>query len=279
LEIDPRFPMFGGWKADFIIGYSLPAQRVLSYDKDHPNVHVLNISFGTAFTQSVVDRSTLRIILPEGATDIKYIAPFPVDEEEFEKRFTYLDTSGRPVLVLRSKNLCKYHHQYVQVIYSFPPLIHLKEPLMLSLMMFGIMAIVMCYARIDLSLSGTKSRAQVVPSGSDDSLDKEQLGALAKQLSDQLNNLKNSYTTGQGANASSAAIVADITRVLEQLRKSKVYASVVEKALSAVNSVQSAGNNLLRSKGQNEAQAAKKSLQLRFSEAEQTFASLNPKTS
>jgi len=160
LEVDPRFPMFGGWKTDFQIGYGLPAIRVLSVDTSNPSIHVLNITFASPFSSAVVDKSTLRVILPEGASDVKYIVPFPMDDEGYEKRFTSLDTNGRPVLVLRKKNLCRFHSQYIQVIYSFPRAVMIKEPLMLSAMFLGIFIIVMAYARIDLSLSTHKKREE-----------------------------------------------------------------------------------------------------------------------
>lgn len=39
---------------------------------------------------------TLRIVLPEGASDIKVHAPFPLDSHSVESRFSLLDTVGRP---------------------------------------------------------------------------------------------------------------------------------------------------------------------------------------
>jgi len=115
LDIDPRFPMFGGWKTEFLIGYSLPASKTLSVSLDNPNLHVLNLTFSSSFTIGVIDRMTMRVVLPEGATNIQYVAPFEIEDVSMDTRFTYLDTVGRPVLVLKKSNLCKYHNQYFQV--------------------------------------------------------------------------------------------------------------------------------------------------------------------
>ncbi len=143
LEVDPRFPMFGGWGADFQIAYGLPALRVISVDKSHPNVHVLNVTFSTSFAHSVVDKAMVRVVLPEGSSDIKYVMPFAIDEDGFDKRFTYLDTVGRPVLVLKSKNLNRLHNQYFQVRCSHNRLVSVRLsslPLSLVLVLF------FCYA-------------------------------------------------------------------------------------------------------------------------------------
>jgi oligosaccharyltransferase complex subunit alpha (ribophorin I) len=64
-EIDPRFPMFGGWESDFHIGYNLPSQHYLSVSQDDPSLYVLNISFAAPFHTAAVDSLTVRIILPE----------------------------------------------------------------------------------------------------------------------------------------------------------------------------------------------------------------------
>jgi len=151
-EIDPRFPMFGGWATDFQIGYSIPASKALSVDKQDPTLHVLNLTFTTPFAQAVIDKQTVKVVLPEGATDIRFVAPFPVDEER-ETRFTYLDTTGRPVVVLKSEKLCRYHNQNFQVIYRFNPSHIYVEPLMLASMFFSFFVIAMLTARLDLSLT------------------------------------------------------------------------------------------------------------------------------
>lgn len=44
--------------------------------------------------------------------------PFDVESSR-EKKFTYLDTSGRPVVVLRKKNVSYEHNQPFVVEYSF----------------------------------------------------------------------------------------------------------------------------------------------------------------
>jgi len=102
-EVLPRFPMFGGWKTDFYIGYNLPAHQYLSIDTDNSNTYVLNITFGSPFPQAAVDDEEVRVILPEFASNIKWVTPFEVESESRDVHVTYLDTVGRPVLVLKKK--------------------------------------------------------------------------------------------------------------------------------------------------------------------------------
>jgi len=128
-EVQPRFPLFGGWKTDFYIGYNVPASEFLSIDS--AGNYVLNISFGSPFPQAVVDDAEVRIILPEGSNNIKWSTPFEVDSEAKDTRLTYLDTFGRPVLILRKRNLVRFHTQPFLVSYSFSGISLFREPFML----------------------------------------------------------------------------------------------------------------------------------------------------
>lgn len=59
LEIEPRYPLFGGWKTTFIIGYGLPLQDFLF---ESPNgQRYLNFSFGCPLIETVVDELTIKV--------------------------------------------------------------------------------------------------------------------------------------------------------------------------------------------------------------------------
>ncbi|KAF2295081.1 hypothetical protein GH714_031408 [Hevea brasiliensis] len=78
LEIEPRYPLFGGWKATFVI------EAVL-----------------------------LQVVLPEGSKDPSAVVPFSV-EQRLETKYSYLDVVGRTVLVLEKKNLVPEHNSPFQ---------------------------------------------------------------------------------------------------------------------------------------------------------------------
>jgi oligosaccharyltransferase complex subunit alpha (ribophorin I) len=63
------------------------------------------------FDDMNVDDLTTKIILPEGSQDIQLTTPYPVEHLPNSLHFTYLDTKGRPVVVLRKKNLVENHIQ------------------------------------------------------------------------------------------------------------------------------------------------------------------------
>lgn len=58
LEIEPRYPMFGGWKTAFTIGYGLPLQDFL-FGLD--GKRFLNISFGTPMNELVIDTLFVKV--------------------------------------------------------------------------------------------------------------------------------------------------------------------------------------------------------------------------
>ena len=59
LEFEPRYPLFGGWKATFVIGYGLPLQDFLFESPD--GRRYLNFTFGCPLAETVVDKLTLKV--------------------------------------------------------------------------------------------------------------------------------------------------------------------------------------------------------------------------
>ncbi len=78
LEIQTRFPIFGGWQTQFYLGYSIPTELALFHE---PNgVHSLRFDFFTIFQDVWVEDMELKVILPEGCTDIDVSVPYPVEQ-------------------------------------------------------------------------------------------------------------------------------------------------------------------------------------------------------
>ncbi|KAK0592123.1 hypothetical protein LWI29_013664 [Acer saccharum] len=102
LEIEPRYPLFGGWKATFVIGYVLPLQDFLFESSD--GRRYLNFTFGCPLVETVVDKFTIKVVLPEGSKDPSAVVPFPV-EQHLETKYSYLDIVGRTVVVWKRKML------------------------------------------------------------------------------------------------------------------------------------------------------------------------------
>ena len=71
------------------------------------------------FDHMVVDDALVRIILPEGASNIEIETPYAVSRLPDSLHFTYLDTKGRPVVEIAAKNLVENHIQPFKVIHFF----------------------------------------------------------------------------------------------------------------------------------------------------------------
>ncbi|CAH1446234.1 unnamed protein product [Lactuca virosa] len=149
LEIEPRYPMFGGWKTSFTIGYSLPLQDFLFQSEE---TRFLNITFGSPMNDILVENLTVKVVLPEGSKDISVSVPFPVKQSQ-ETKFSHLDIAGRPTIVLEKINVVPEHNQYFQVHYKFSNISLLTEPFMLIFGFFSLFIACIIYMHADFTIS------------------------------------------------------------------------------------------------------------------------------
>jgi oligosaccharyltransferase complex subunit alpha (ribophorin I) len=155
LEFKPRFPIFGGWKSQWYLGYSVPTHSVLS--RTGGNKFKLEVDFSTSLEGAAVDDLTVKVILPEGATNVEANLPFEVDAQSRTTRQTYLDTPvfGRPVLVLQKKNVVAQHNVPFEVTFEFQTSFMLHEPLLLVGAFLALFLFCMLVFRLDVSLVKT----------------------------------------------------------------------------------------------------------------------------
>ena len=81
LVLDTRYPLFGGWRSEFYVGYTTAGAQTTgpSHQLDTTSgVHTLSIPIASAFQNVWVDRSALKIILPEGAANVHVSLPTDV---------------------------------------------------------------------------------------------------------------------------------------------------------------------------------------------------------
>lgn len=155
--IIPRFPLFGGWKNSFYTGYNLPLGDLLGTDASDSSQFVLNTTFAVDMDAAFVDHLVVKVILPEGAKDARVEAPFPLDSQTTDKHYTYLDTTGRTVLVVEKRNVGKEHNQHFQVYYHYSRTSMLHEPLLVAGAFFTFFLAVMAYMRFEISITKTNS--------------------------------------------------------------------------------------------------------------------------
>ncbi len=65
LELRPRFPLFGGWKTHYFIGYNVPSYEYLFHKGEQFALNMRLVDH--VFDDMLVEEFKLNIILPEGA--------------------------------------------------------------------------------------------------------------------------------------------------------------------------------------------------------------------
>nr|CAD2177809.1 unnamed protein product [Meloidogyne enterolobii] len=109
VELRPRFPLFGGWRTNYVLGYNIPSSSFLH--SSGSNYALRMKMMDRLFDNAVVQKLRLKIILPEMSTNIKLVTPYSVKRLPDETYKTYLDTFGRPVVVIEKENLINNHIQ------------------------------------------------------------------------------------------------------------------------------------------------------------------------
>jgi oligosaccharyltransferase complex subunit alpha (ribophorin I) len=152
LDLRPRFPLFGGWKTHYVVGYNVPSYEYLFYKGD---LHVMNMRLiDHLFDDMLVEDAEIRVILPEGVSNIELSTPYPVKRESNGKHFTYLDTTGRTVVVFKSiGGLTEMHIQDFQLQFTFTHKSMLVEPLILVSAFLLLFLLSIIYMRLDFSIT------------------------------------------------------------------------------------------------------------------------------
>jgi len=156
VELRPRFPLFGGWKTQYYIGYNVPAYEYLYNIGEKYGLKMRFIDH--VFDDFLVKDLTVKVILPEGVKDIQVKTPFGVQQEKKELHYTYLDTVGRPVIVLKKNDVVENHIQDMEIYYNFQKLLLLQEPLLIVGSFYLLFLLVIIVVRLDFSITKDAAR-------------------------------------------------------------------------------------------------------------------------
>ncbi|AEO66148.1 6e298de7-8468-40b0-85eb-e56f8821c667 [Thermothielavioides terrestris] len=161
LEIKPRYPVFGGWKFPFTIGWNSDAKNFLR--KTATGGFVLNVPFleGPRQPEGVeYEQVQLRVILPEGAENVRYhtsIPPSSITEAGIEIHKTFLDTLGRTALVIRARNLVDdFRDRDLVVAYDYPLLASLRKPLVVFASAVAVFVVAWIVGNVELKFDSPK---------------------------------------------------------------------------------------------------------------------------
>ena len=104
LLLTPRFPILGGWKSNYDIGYNLPTKfHVTTNNKGN---YMVNLTFGMPYKNMLARNYTVKVILPESADNIKVNLPIEtVYHIDYDKEYGCLDLFGRKSVIITLNNM------------------------------------------------------------------------------------------------------------------------------------------------------------------------------
>lgn len=161
LELRPRYPVFGGWKYSFRIGWDAALNRFLRQQSPaNANAYVLKVPFleGPKMGEGVAyERVDVRVLLPEGATDVKFETAVPLVAHEVRAHQTFMDTRGRTALRLTALNVVDgSRDQELIVTYTYPLSAAMRKPLTIFIGVFAVFVTAWVVGRLDTSIGRRK---------------------------------------------------------------------------------------------------------------------------
>lgn len=159
--IKPRFVLFGGWKTQFEIGYTLPIKYYVSYNKTNRNVfNIFTPLVNRLYQNMFIRKAKLNVILPEGAMYLD-INPLYELENNTQKHCYFIDIICREVVSFEVYNLVDHHSTTnFQITYFFPQITLFTKPLVLSAFIYTLFMLFLIYTRLISNSSPTRERNQ-----------------------------------------------------------------------------------------------------------------------
>ena len=62
------------------------------------------------FDDMLVEETEVKVILPEGISDVELVTPYAMTRRDDDKHYTYLDTTGRTVVTFYTNKLLTENH-------------------------------------------------------------------------------------------------------------------------------------------------------------------------
>ncbi|KAI9833100.1 MAG: dolichyl-diphosphooligosaccharide--protein glycosyltransferase subunit 1 [Phylliscum demangeonii] len=159
LEIKPRYPIFGGWKYSFRVGWNADLKSYLRKVATG-DTYVLKVPFmeGPRQPEGIeYEKVVVRVVLPEGARNVKYDTSMPLTGAEHGRHKTFLDTLGRTTLTLSAVNLVDdQRDRSLIVTYDYPFLAALRKPITIFAGVFAVFVSAWILSRMDVRIGREK---------------------------------------------------------------------------------------------------------------------------
>ncbi|RDW85212.1 dolichyl-diphosphooligosaccharide-protein glycosyltransferase subunit 1 [Coleophoma cylindrospora] len=160
LELKPRYPVYGGWNYPFRVGWDADLKKFLR-KLTTGDGYVLNAPFleGPKQPEGVeYELVELRVILPEGATNVKYSTTVPVVSESITMHKTFMDTIGRTTLTLTSINVVDdLRDREIIVTYDYPFMAGLRKPLVIFSGVMSLFVAAWAIGSLDVAIKARSS--------------------------------------------------------------------------------------------------------------------------
>ena len=160
LELKPRYPIFGTWKYSFRIGWNADLSQYLR-KLSAGDTYVLKLPFleGPRSPEGIsYGRVNLRVILPEGATNVKFSTSIPLVDNSISLHKTFMDTVGRTTLTLTALNLVDdFRDRHLIVTYDYPWTAGFRKPVVFTLGLFTVFTAAWVLGSIDTSIGKKKT--------------------------------------------------------------------------------------------------------------------------
>jgi oligosaccharyltransferase complex subunit alpha (ribophorin I) len=157
LDIKPRYPVFGGWKYPFTVGWNAAAKSFLKRSGDS---YLLKVPFleGPRQSEGVqYEHVQLRVLLPEGADNVKFHTSIPASsiiEHGVDLQLTYLDTIGRTVLTIKARNLVDdFRGRDIIISYDYTLFASLRKPFVIFSSMMAVFVGIWAISKVEVKFS------------------------------------------------------------------------------------------------------------------------------
>lgn len=152
LALEPRFPLFGGWSAHFILEYSVGLDAMV--DKKSSGRYSVSFLSIPSIVDMMYDYIETRIHLPGGAQldpNVRLELPGTLS---VSKEFTYLSMLPSPVLTVVQKNAVTEMSSVVVFEYGYQDILKFEKIAVATLSLAGIACCIAIVSSIDLYRSG-----------------------------------------------------------------------------------------------------------------------------
>ncbi|KAG0044658.1 proteasome regulatory particle base subunit [Gryganskiella cystojenkinii] len=154
-NLKPRFPLFGGWNTTWYTGYNVPLDGYLRKSAKGGDKYILKVPVFAPIKDTTYEEVEIRIVLPEGAKNVKLEMPFEVENIEHSTTKTYMDSAGRYTISIWAKNFIEEHAQDLFIEYEYSSSSYLTKPLAAATMLMILFGSSMVFSRLDFKIGGS----------------------------------------------------------------------------------------------------------------------------